>query len=120
MIDRHETTECLGIRFYKVCSVRRPNDIPAITKCIKEAVKDGVMPTRIFAEPIKDDDKHVAILYSVPKEELVKDFIRKEDNAERLIEDIIDNFYEELGDDFRNKENKKRAEIKKWVEKIIL
>jgi len=110
----------MAIKFFKRCKVRTPNDLNAIANCIKDAVRQGVIPDRIFAEEVKGDDKSVAILYSVPKDELIKDFLRKEANAEKLVEQVIDDFYDEIGDRFRSLEPTKRKEYDKWLKKIIL
>lgn len=113
-------TEYEAFKFYGKCGIRRPNDQVAIKACVKKAIKDlRIMPNRVFVETIKDDPKHVAVLYNVPRDELIKDSAKREENVELLIENVIDDFYDYLGDAFRKDEPEKRSDYDKWARKII-
>jgi hypothetical protein len=116
MISRNEYP---ALKFYKFCKLRRETDPAGIRECVNEAAQDGIMPERVFVEPVPNRPKQRAILYTVPRDEFIEEIEDKVMMGKRLEEEVVDRQYDRFGDEYYQYEKKDRRMMRKWLKKII-
>lgn len=119
MVINRNRDEYPALKFYKFCKLRRETDPAGIRECVNEAVEDGILPERIFIEPVPDRPKQRAVLYTIPRSQFIDEITDKIIYGQELIENVVDKNYDRMGDKYYEKEPKDRRMMEKWLKKII-